>query len=220
MPMAIERGEVSGGDPLRLRARLSIPPGAGVVGQLGALDPNKGTSDLVKALARLNAGRPEAELIHLVLAGAATPDFEAFAAGLSESSDRWLRRLGPIPPRDVPDFYAALDVFAMPSRTDSFGIVFLEAWANSLPVVAASAGGVVEVVTHDRDGLLVPFGAVGELADAIERLLEDRSMARRLGRAGFEKVRDGFDWDTRYARLDPMVRELSRTVRGRSRRAG
>ena len=55
----------------------------------------------------------------------------------------------------------------MPSRTDSFGIVFLEAWANALPVVAADAGGVPEVVRHEETGLLVPFGDLNRLSAAL-----------------------------------------------------
>ncbi len=55
----------------------------------------------------------------------------------------------------------------MPSRTDSFGIVFLEAWANGLPVVAADAGGVPEVVRHEQTGLLVPFGDLDRLSQSI-----------------------------------------------------
>ena len=60
---------------------------------------------------------------------------------------------GPLPTERRAEFFAALDVFAMPSRTDSFGIVFLEAWANALPIVAAEAGGVPEVVRHGEAGL-------------------------------------------------------------------
>src|SRR3954454_12473801 len=170
MPMAIEHDEVTGGDRARFRARHSIPAGAPLVGQLGALDPNKGSTDLIRALSRINHGRPDAGLVHLALAGAPTPDFDAFAAELPESSARSLKVVGPLPPGDVPDFYAAIDVFSMPSRTDSFGIVFLEAWANARPVVAAAAGGVVEVVQHDRNGLLVPFGDVKALAGARGRV--------------------------------------------------
>jgi glycosyltransferase involved in cell wall biosynthesis len=113
-----------------------------------------------------------------------------------------------LPARDVPDFYAALDIFSMPSRTDSFGIVFLEAWANAKPVVAAAAGGVVEVVRHDQNGLLVPFGDVARLAEAIGRLLVDRATARRLGEAGHALVTRGYTWDDRYATLVGRTREL------------
>jgi len=213
LPMAIEHAEVTGGDGPRFRARFGIPPDAPLVGQLGALDPNKGSTDLVRAASRLNAQNEEkkgtdAPLVHLVLAGAPTPDFDAFAAALPGSAARWLRIAGPLPAGDVPDFYAALDVFAMPSRTDSFGIVFLEAWANARPVVAAAAGGVVEVIRHGKDGLLVPFGDIERLAGAIGGLLDDPTTARRLGTAGYERMTRGYTWDDRHATLEARIRGL------------
>jgi len=92
-------------------------------------------------------------------------------------------------------------VFAMPSRTDSFGIVYLEAWANGKPVVAANAGGVPEVVTHDETGLLVEFGDVDGLAQALGRLIADPAVASRLGENGLALVEAGTTWDDRFARL-------------------
>jgi glycosyltransferase involved in cell wall biosynthesis len=206
--MAVEQSEVMGGDGGRFRDRHNIPPDHALVGQLGALDPDKGTNDLVRAVARLNAGRPEGRRVHLVLAGNPTPRFESFVGGLVATGARWLTILGPLPPREVPDFYASLDVFAMPSRTDSFGIVFLEAWANAKPVVAAAAGGVVEVVRHEQNGLLVPFGDVARLAEALDQLLADRAKAGRLGAAGRDLVTRGYTWDERFATLMRRVHEV------------
>jgi glycosyltransferase involved in cell wall biosynthesis len=206
--MAVEHAEVTGGDPARFRDGLGIPAGAPVIGHLATLDPNKGTTDLVRAVSRLNEARPS-DPVHLILAGPSSPEFEAFAAELPASAACWLRRLGPLPLADRADFFAALDVFAMPSRTDSFGIVFLEAWANGLPVVAAAAGGVTEVVAHDRTGLLVPFGDLGRLADALGSLLADPALALRLGDAGRAMVNGrGYTWDDRFAALAERTREL------------
>jgi glycosyltransferase involved in cell wall biosynthesis len=210
LPMAVEHAEVTGGARHRLRDRLGIPDGRLVVGKLGALHPNKGTHDLVRAVERLNAQRSAASLIHLVLAGANSPEFEAFAAQLDRGTRRWLTILGPVPPADLPDFYAALDLFAMPSRTDSFGIVYLEAWANGKPVVAAAAGGVTEVVRHEETGLLVPFGNVGRLAEAINELVSDRAKAQRLGQAGLAQVSRGCTWDDRFAVLHEHTQKLVR----------
>src|SRR5690606_3140454 len=104
------------------------------------------TCDLVRAVERINARRSGQGPVRLILAGAATPRFTGFLEGLSPETANWLIKLGRLPDEERRDFYAALDVFSMPSRTDSFGIVFLEAWANAKPVVAAASGGVVEVV--------------------------------------------------------------------------
>jgi glycosyltransferase involved in cell wall biosynthesis len=200
LPMAIEHEDVTGGDGRRYRAGLGLGDGP-IIGQLGALDPNKGTVDLVRAVDRISRERS----ITLLLAGAATPEFDAFLDDGRWRDKPWLRLLGPIPSEDVPDFYDALDVFAMPSRTDSFGIVYLEAWANGKPVVAARAGGVPEVVTHGETGLLVEFGDVAALADALGSLVGDRDWARRLGESGQALVRSGYTWDERFRALTARV---------------
>jgi len=206
--MAVDRAAVTGGDPGRLRRRLEIPLNRTVIGHLAVCDPNKGTSDLVNAVARLNASRPADDPIHLVLGGASSPSFEAFAARLPATTARWLSRVGLLPDEDRPDFYAALDIFALPSRTDSFGIVFLEAWANAKPVVAAAAGGVPEVVEHDHTGLLVPFGDVGQIAQALDRLVHDCDLAERLGRTGRAKVAQGHAWEDKFAILLARAQDL------------
>lgn len=213
--MGVEHDLVTGGDPRAIRAKLGIPDGRAVIGQLGALDPNKGTCDLVRAVARLNENRAD-NPIHLILAGAASPDFEAFRASLPPSAERWLAVLGVLPDDQRRDFHAALDIFAMPSRTDSFGIVFLEAWANAKPVVAAAAGGVAEVVEHDRNGLLVPFGDVAALAGALGTLSDDPDRAKRLGAAGRERVAHGHSWDDRFATLSERAISLRGAHRARS----
>jgi glycosyltransferase involved in cell wall biosynthesis len=208
LPMAIEPADVTGGDRMQLRERLGIDCKAAVVGQLGALHPNKGTHDLVGALIELNRSRPSNGPTHLVLAGATSPEWEAFITTIPAEARPWLHLLGKLPQHELPHFYAALDLFAMASRTDSFGIVYLEAWANALPVVAAAAGGVVEVVEHEKTGLLVPFGDCDAIASAIDRLLTDRSLARRFGAAGRALVNQGFTWDDRFQTLLTRVERL------------
>lgn len=212
LPMAIERAEVTGGDGATLRGRYGVGPGP-VVGQLGALDPNKGTPDVIRAIDRINRDRPEA--VTLLLAGSATPEFDAFLDRDDWRSRPWLKQLGPILPEDVPSFYDAIDIFAMPSRTDSFGIVYLEAWANGKPVIAARAGGVPEVVIHGEAGLLVEFGDISALERSISKLLDDRAYAARLGEAGRALVERGYDWDHRFATLNARVETAIRARSGR-----
>ncbi len=205
--MAVEHKEVTGGDRRALRERCNIPQYAKVVGHLATLDENKGTTDLVRAVQRLNASRGD-QPIHLILAGSSSPRFDAFAADLPAETGRWMHRLGHLPSDRRAEFFAGLDVFSMPSRTDSFGIVFLEAWANGLPVVAAAAGGVVEVIQHEENGLLVPFGDVDRLSNAVGRVVDDPMTARILGSAGKEKIARGYTWDDRFATLEGRAREL------------
>jgi len=206
--MAVEHAEVTGGDSRAVRERLGIPETRPVIGHLATLDPNKGSTDLVRAVMRLNASRPADDPVHLVMAGPTSPDFERFLATFPDGPPGWLSLLGPLPLHERADFFAALDLFAMPSRTDSFGIVFLEAWANGLPVVAAAAGGVPEVVKDGETGLLVPFGDLDRLTDALGGLLSDPDKARVMGESGRTLVNHGYTWDDRFATLLGRSREL------------
>ncbi len=218
--MAVEHAEVTGGDRARFRSELAIPDRARVIGHLATLDLNKGTNDLVLATERLNRSRPADDPVYLMLAGPSSPDFERFMDELPTASWPWLKRLGPLPLPDRPDFFAGIDVFSMPSRTDSYGIVFLEAWANALPVVAAAAGGVPDVVRHGEAGYLVPFGDLERLSEALGGLVDDPERARALGAVGRRLVDRGHTWEDRFATLEGRARELIAGRRARLSSAG
>ncbi len=218
--MAVEHAEVTGGDRARFRSELAIPDEARVIGHLATLDLNKGTNDLVLATERLNRSRPADDPVYLMLAGPSSPDFERFMDELPTASWPWLKRLGPLPLPDRPDFFAGIDVFSMPSRTDSYGIVFLEAWANALPVVAAAAGGVPDVVRHGEAGYLVPFGDLERLSEALGGLVDDPERARALGAVGRRLVDRGHTWEDRFATLEGRARELIAGRRARLSSAG
>ena len=206
--MAVEHREVTGGDRGRFRRELVIPDEARVIGHLATLDLNKGTNDLILATARLNQSRPLGDPIYLILAGPSSPDFERFLGEQPTASWPWLKRVGALPMAGRADFFASLDVFSMPSRTDSYGIVFLEAWANALPVVAAAAGGVPDVVRDGEAGYLVPFGDLDRLSEALGGLVDDPSKAKGLGAVGRTLVQKGHTWEDRFATLEGRTRSL------------
>src|SRR4030095_13010004 len=125
--------------------------------------------------------------IHLLLAGPQMPNFtkcyQAFARRRPREAECYVKILGQITDEQKRDFFASIDLFALPSRSDSFGLVLLEAWANGVPNVGYRAGGVADLIRHECDGLLVPCGDVVALARAIARM-EDHSGERdSFGRA-------------------------------------
>jgi glycosyltransferase involved in cell wall biosynthesis len=99
------------------------------------------------------------------------------------------------------DLLAACTMLVTPSRVDSFGIAFLEAWLYRKPVIGSTAWGMADVVSAGADGLLTPFGDVDALAAAIARLLHDPALAERLGAAGEAKVYAQHTWAQKYAML-------------------
>lgn len=186
----VDPERVTGGDGVAFRARHGIT--GPIVTTLGSLAHDKGTPHVVEALRQLwREGRDTT----LVLAGPALEHFTRYYAALPEADRARCRVLGFISEEEKRDLLAATDLFAMPSRTDSFGIVYLEAWACGVPVIGARAGGVPDVIADGQDGLLVPFGDVPALATALRTLLDDGALARAFGIRGREKVLAGMTWD-------------------------
>jgi len=91
------------------------------------------------------------------------------------------------------------DFFALPSIEDACALVVLEAMATGLPVITTTNNGSGEVIQDTVDGLIVPAGDAGPLAEAIRRLVEQPDLRRQLGEAALRKVQDAHSWDT-YSR--------------------
>lgn len=176
--LGVDPAECTGGDRQRARLAWGVGDDTAVVGHLANLSVEKGSMDLLAAAESM----PRCQL---VLAGPVMPNFHPRppAIILGELSDGQKR-----------DFFAGIDVFALPSRSDSFGLVLLEAWANQKPVVAYRAGGPGELVRHGDDGLLAPCDCVRSLATCLRALIDDRGLCQRLGRAGHKRLAGEFAW--------------------------
>ena len=198
--LGVEPDECTGGDRAEARRRWNLPDDACVIGHLANQSWEKGTNDLMQALEPLwQRGRP----IHLLLAGPRMPNFtrfwQAFEARRPEHAQNQVRQLGPLTDAEKRDFYATIDMFALPSRSDSFGLVLLEAWANGVPNVAYRAGGIADVIQHQRDGLLVPCGNITALTAALERLCDDIDKRIEMGLFGQARLPREFRWDDKMA---------------------
>ena len=195
----VEPARILGGDGRRFRERYEIQ--GPLVASLSSLSFDKGSMHLVEAMRRLwRDGRS----ISLVLAGAVQSPFQRYVEQLPQADRARLRILGPIGDQEKRDLLAACDVFAMPSRADSFGIVYLEAWLYRKPVIGARIWGVTDVIEHGKDGLLVPFGDIAALAEAIVRLIDHPEDREAMGVHGEQKVYEHHTWDHKY----PQVRAL------------
>ncbi len=106
------------------------------------------------------------------------------------------------------ELYSNCVSFACPSVYEPFGIINLEAMACERPVVASAVGGIPEVVVPEKTGFLVPPGDAKALADALNRVLRNRDMARQFGLAGRKRVEDHFSWTSIAAKTKTMYEEL------------
>lgn len=149
-------------------------------------DEPKGVDVLLRALARL----PESAASLTVIGdGAARPALQALAQDLGLADSR-VRFLGPVPDSVRDAELSACDVFVLPSESEGFGIVYLEALARGKPCIAAQAGGAPEIVVPEQTGLVIPVPAAAHVADlsaAIVRL-SDPGLRARLGAAGRRRV--------------------------------
>ena len=194
---------------VELRARYGLGQRPTVV-CLSRLVPRKGQDMLIRALPTI---RQRVDGAALVIAGGG-PYLET----LRRLADR-LRMsehvtfTGGVPAADLPAYHAMADVFAMPCRTrgagldvEGLGIVFLEASATGVPVIAGCSGGAPETVRHNKTGLLVDGRSVNQIADAVTELLADPDRAAAMGAAGRDWVCAQWRWDALAARLSELMR--------------
>ena len=209
--VGIDPEEFAGGEAERFRERFGLE--GPMVLQVSTLSRAKGATDLVEAMKLLWGAGSDARL---VLIGPSMGDFERDLASQPDYVRERILVLGMIDEATKRDAFAACDVFVMASSADSFGTVYLEAWLYGKPVIGAEAGGVPDVVSRGRDGLLVGFGRHVELAAAITRLLADGELRRRLGEAGRRKVLDEYTLDAVFGRLARVIGPLLARDGGRS----
>lgn len=174
---------------------------------VGNLIPRKGLSHLLKALHSLGR-RP----FHLDVVGSEETD-RAHAAAMRKLVQQ-------LHLTDRVDFHGALDgesleerfrraqLLVVPSSYEGFGIVYLEAMAFGLPVIASATGATDEIVHHEATGFLVPPGDVWSLARRIESLLEDRALLARMSLAAYEGFEDHPRWDDSTKRIEGFLVEL------------
>jgi glycosyltransferase involved in cell wall biosynthesis len=202
--MGVDAAECTGGNRERARAAWGVKSNEIVIGHLANNSVEKGTVDLLRAAERAwQRGRR----FQLVLAGPEMPNFRRFWDRHVLSIP--VQRRGILNEQQKRDFFAGIDLFALPSRSDSFGLVLLEAWANGVPNVGYRAGGVAEVIRHQEDGLLVSCGDVEGLAKALGELVEDTASRQRLGAAGLARTQTEFRWEDKLCLVRAVYNELS-----------
>ena len=142
----------------------------------------------------LYAGRlsPEKGVAELAEAARGLP---LVVAGDGPLRDRLPQALGWVPHDELLRLYERAAVVACPSHREGYGIACAEAMAHGRPVVASAVGGLRDLVVDGETGLLVPPGDVRALREALERLLGDAELRRRLGESARARIRDDFSWE-------------------------
>lgn len=194
------------GSGIRRRYGLRDRP---VIVCVSRLVRRKGQDSLIRALPRIRQRVRDAALL-IVGGGPYRSTLEVIAR--EEGVADHVVITGSVPWSELPSYYAAGDVFAMPCRTrrggldvEGLGIVYLEASATGLPVVAGDSGGAPDAVLDGETGFVVPGRDRDALVDRLVQLLTDSALAKRLGAAGRDWVETEWRWDTQAARLAALL---------------
>lgn len=201
---------LTGGDGARFRQAHNLH--GPIVLTIGAAAYDKGTMHVIEALQQLWRAGSDARLV--LISSNLLQQFERYWDRLDPADRVRITLLKAASHAEKLDALAAARVFAMPSRTDTFGLVYLEAWTYGLPVIGAIAGGVPDVIADGEDGFLVRFGDVPALARRIAQLLRDRQLAQRLGERGRQKVLRSLTFDQKYQRVCAIYEGLTQQRRG------
>ena len=171
---------------------------------VGRTSRQKGIVHLIDAMKHVDPG------VRLVCCTSApdTPEIEAEVAAKVAAEPRvtWINTL--LREDQYIELYSHAAVFCCPSVYEPFGIINLEAMACERPVVASAVGGIPEVVVPEHTGLLVPPGEPEPLAEALNRVLRDRPLARKMGLAGRKRVEEQFSWRSIAKKTLAMYEEL------------
>ncbi|MEV5706922.1 glycosyltransferase family 4 protein [Actinoallomurus sp. NPDC052274] len=196
----------AGGEEIRARYGLADRP---VVVCVSRLVPRKGQDALIRAWPQVLRAVPDAAL--LIVGGGpyrTTLDRLRVELGVADA----VHLTGTVPWEELPAHYDAGDVFAMPCRTrhrgldvEGLGIVYLEASATALPVVAGDSGGAPDAVLDGETGIVVDGHSVGAVADAVIGLLRDPSAAQAMGKQGRSWVEREWRWEVQAARFAALL---------------
>lgn len=202
-------GEISEADTQALRAELGIAADEKMVLSVGRLSHEKGMIDLIEAVSLLRKSNPDLKATVVIVGeGPERTSLNGLAARLEVQDS--LIFVGH--QRDVRAYYAAADLFILPSHTEGSPNALLEAMAAQLPIVATQVGGVPEIVEHRHSALLVAAHNPPALAEAVLELLGDEVLASRLAAQARAEIVQHYAPEMRVQKLIEIYRQISRQV--------
>lgn len=210
----VDRAFFSPGNQAQARRAVGLPADVPVVVFVGRIQPLKGLTVAVAALARLvrRPGRASGARL-VVIGGPSGPKGQAELARAMELSEHCgIRdRVTVVPPQShdlLSTYYRAADACVVPSRSESFGLVALEAAACGVPVVASAVGGLTQLVDHGRTGYLVEPDDVAGFAHHLGELLDDRALSRLLGAAAWRRS-SSYTWAGAARRMSALCHAMT-----------
>ncbi len=185
----------------QFKSEIGIPEGALVAGYIGRIEKTKNVHLIIEAFEKLHKSCPKTYLLIAGTAGAYLDELKSIVSRLSPHISKRVKFLTEFDQSKKAALFNSLDVLVLPSKNESFGLVFLEAWSCKKPVIGASIGAVRDVVTDGHDGLIAAPDDANDLAEKMRLLLSDKNLRERLGENGYQKVKERYTWDIIVAKL-------------------
>jgi D-inositol-3-phosphate glycosyltransferase len=212
VPPGVDHAFFGPGHRPQARRALGLPLDGRLLLFVGRIQPLKCADMAIKALAELS-GRGSVPYHLVIVGGPSGPHGEKSLRGLLDLADAHGVRsqvhfVAPQPHELLSSYYRAADVCLVPSRSESFGLVALEAAACGTPVVASAVGGLTTLVDHGHTGFLVENPTPGRYADAVERIFDEPLLAERLSTASVLRARR-YTWRAAAGALVDLHDELS-----------
>ncbi|MCJ7691571.1 MAG: glycosyltransferase family 4 protein, partial [Clostridiaceae bacterium] len=201
--IGIDVNEVAGGNSFRFKKKYNI--GGFIVLQISTQTHDKGSHHIVEAMKILWENKINAKL---VLIGQILKDFEAYLLMQEAYVFENTIILNYINEQEKKDALDACDIFAMTSRSESFGLTYLEAWLYKKPVIGAFCSGVMELIEDGTNGYLVPFGDKDMLSEYIVKLLDNKHLRNKMGIEGYNKVIRKYTWQKRLVNFNKVIESI------------
>jgi hypothetical protein len=224
LPLGVDLARFEVASHGELKSQLGLPAHHVLGLFVGRIERRKGIETLIEAFQR---AADEVPYLHLAIAGSDTRTGRS-GASMRDDLQHRLRAsglanrvhwLGPVAHEKLPRIYAGSDWLVAPSRLEPFGLVYLEAMATGRPVIAARSGGVPEIVTSGREGILVAPDDPRELAEALIALAVDPARVRRMGMRARARVEAAFDHRVLAERTVHLYRTAIARAQGLARRS-
>ena len=213
VPPGVDHAFFAPGNRPQARRALGLPADGPLLLFVGRIQPLKGADVAVRVLAELDRARPRLRATLVVVGGPSGPRGEDAYHGLIALARELgvaerVRLVPPQPHEVISTYYRAADVCLVPSRSESFGLVALEAAACGTPVVASAVGGLTMLVEHGRTGFLVEDREPSSFATCVSRILDDPTLAADLSARASARALD-YSWREAAERLEAVHDELA-----------
>lgn len=197
--LGVEPSEVLVGEGEQFRSKYGIDSKIPIVFFVGAREAVKGVNNLVDSCELL---WKKGSKFKLALAGNSSIAFEEFWKGKSDIVKDNTIVLERPSDEEKWNLFDAGDLFVMVSKSESFGIVYLEAWLYKVPVIGCNIESVSEVISDGMDGFLLPFDDSNKLSEKIKYLIDNPDTIKKMGESGYNKVMKEYTWEMKFKILD------------------